>query len=75
MENAILRILREGFLDAGATLSPATDLFETGLDSMAVMQLQLAIEDEFGVTIEPVDLSRDNFRTATDIAALIRSKQ
>ena len=46
-----------------------------GLDSMGIMQLLLAIEDRFGVAIDPADLSRDNFSTAEKIAALVAEKK
>ena len=75
MEDTLLRLIRDDLLGHDGPMDTDADLFELGLDSMAIMQLQLAIEDEFGVTIEPVDLSRDNFRTITHIATLIRSKQ
>ncbi len=75
MEQAIIDILSEAVLDHDEPVTADTNLFEIGLDSMAIMQLQLAIEDEFAVTIEPADLSRENFRTPSSIAALIRSKK
>ena len=58
-------------LDSAEPLSPRSDLFAAGLDSMGIMQLLLAIEDRFGVAIDPSDLSRDNFSSAEKIAALI----
>lgn len=75
MEDTLTRILREDILGHEDPIDADTDLFALGLDSMAIMQLLLVIEDEFGVTIDPADLSRDNFRNCASIAALIRSKQ
>ncbi len=75
MEDDILRILRDDILDPDGPITADTDLFDIGLDSMAIMQLQLALEDAFSVAIDPADLSRENFRTASMIAALVRSKQ
>lgn len=51
------------------------DLFDLGLDSMAIMQLLIHIEDRFGIALDPADLSRDNFRTPARIVALLESKQ
>ena len=42
---------------------------------MGIMQLLLAIEDKFGVVIDPADLSRENFSTGEKIAALVAGKQ
>jgi acyl carrier protein len=42
---------------------------------MGIMQLLLAIEDRFGVPIDPADLSRANFSTASKIAALVAEKR
>ena len=42
---------------------------------MGIMQLLLAIEDRYGVAIDPADLSRENFSTGEKIAALVAEKQ
>jgi len=75
MENELLGILRDELLDTTEPLDAESDLFAAGLDSMGIMQLILAIEDRFATIIDPSELSRDNFATATGIAKLIRSKQ
>ena len=75
MENDLLELIRTDILDTAEALTPQSDLFAAGLDSMGIMQLLLAIEDRFGVAIDPADLSRDNFSTAEKIAALVAEKQ
>ena len=75
METKLLKIIQTEILDSDQTLALETDLFEAGLDSMAIMQLLLHIEDHFEVVLEPADLSRANFQTAPKIAALIESKR
>lgn len=75
MENELTILLRTEILDTTEVLTPRSDLFAAGLDSMGIMQLLLAIEDRFGVAIDPADLSRGNFSTAEKIAALIAEKQ
>ncbi|MFC7338603.1 phosphopantetheine-binding protein [Haloferula chungangensis] len=75
MENKLLGILRDELLDTAEPLDAESDLFAAGLDSMGIMQLILAIEEHFDTIIDPSELSRDNFATATRIATLIRSKQ
>lgn len=75
MESKLLQIIQDEILGSPEPLTPDSDLFEAGLDSMAIMQLLLHIEEHFQINLEPVDLSRENFRTATKIAALITSKR
>ncbi len=75
MEQDLIDIIRGEILDSPEALTPQSDLFAAGLDSMGIMQLLLAIEDRFGVVIDPADLSRENFSTAEKIAALVAEKQ
>jgi acyl carrier protein len=75
MESKLLQIIQDEILGSPEPLTPESDLFEAGLDSMAIMQLLLQIEDHFQIALEPADLSRENFRTASKIAALITSKR
>jgi acyl carrier protein len=75
MENELTLLLRTEILDTTEVLTPRSDLFAAGLDSMGIMQLLLAIEDRFGVAIDPAELSRENFSTAEKIVALITDKQ
>ncbi len=75
MESKLLQIIQDEILGYPKPLRPDSDLFEAGLDSMAIMQLLLHIEDYFKIALEPADLSRENFRTASKIAGLITSKR
>ena len=75
MEQELIDLIRSEILDSAGPLTPQDDLFAAGLDSMGIMQLLLGIEDRFGVAIDPVDLSRENFATAEKIAALVTEKQ
>jgi acyl carrier protein len=45
---------------------------ELGVDSLDFIELSIALEDNFGVTIGPVQASR--FRTVFDVAAFLRSQ-
>ncbi|MGI5904711.1 MAG: D-alanine--poly(phosphoribitol) ligase subunit 2 [Candidatus Pararuminococcus gallinarum] len=48
------------------------DLFEEGLlDSFGVIQLVLALEEAFGVTLEIGDIPREKLATPRKIASLI----
>ena len=75
MEHDLLELIRTDVLDTAEPLTPQSDLFAAGLDSMGIMQLLLAIEDRFGVAMDPADLSRENFSTAEKIAALVAEKK
>jgi acyl carrier protein len=52
--------------------SEQADLIESGLiDSLALVELLVAIEREFGVSFELEELEPDNFRSVSRIAELI----
>ena len=72
---AVIEMLRnEGLLDLPTDASFSTDLFAAGLDSMAVMQLIVIVEERFGVVIGPADTSRELLGTPTALAELIASR-
>lgn len=74
MEKELTVLIATEILDTEHALTPQSDLFAAGLDSMGIMQLLLAIEDRFGVEIDPADLSRESFSTAEKIAKLVAAK-
>ncbi len=41
------------------------------LDSMAVVELVVALEERFGVSLADEDLTEDAFRTVADLAAFV----
>lgn len=59
-------------LDPG--FGPDEDLFEAGLDSMAIMQLLLMIEESFGPVIPMGEVTRENFHSTSAIARLVTGK-
>ena len=64
----------EGLLELDWDFPEDGDLFAAGLDSMAVMQMVVAVEDEYGVELVPEDLTRENLATPRTLAALIAAK-
>lgn len=51
-------------------------LMETyGIDSVALFELVVGLEDEFGVVMEDVDFQIDTFKTVNSIAAFIEQKE
>lgn len=64
----------DGLLETPPGFGPRDDLFAAGLDSMAIMQLLLAIEDEFGIEIPVASVSRKNFETVAAVTRLVSSR-
>jgi acyl carrier protein len=67
----LLEIISSEIVPSGCPVHEDADLFEAGLDSMAIMQLLIRIETEFGVQLRVADITRDNFSTIRKIAGLI----
>ncbi len=74
LEDRVMRLISEQVLETPAEFCPETNLYETGLDSMAIMQLLLALEEEFIIALPVESVSRQNFSTVRSIAALLRNK-
>ena len=68
------RIICEDLLATGPGFQDSTNLFDSGLDSMAIMQLLLMLEEEFGTAIPVEAVTRENFRTVRDVAVLVATK-
>ena len=73
---AVIELLTtEHILEPQEPLTPDTDLFSMGLDSMAMMQLLLLIEERFGLTINPAEMTRERFATASALAGFLGEKR
>jgi acyl carrier protein len=57
--------------DAAATLPVDGRLSDLGMSSIKMVNLMLAVESEFDVTIPQKDITPDNFRSIASIEALI----
>lgn len=68
----LLEILRET-LAPEATMEMDTDLFEAGLDSLAIMQLLIAIEMRLGKAIPVREVTRENFKSPLAILSLLKA--
>ncbi len=64
----------EGVMELDWDFPEEGDLFAAGLDSMAIMQLVVAVEDRFGIELGPEELTKANLATPTTLAALIAEK-
>jgi acyl carrier protein len=67
----VFRILRDEILCAGSEFAPGSDLIEAGLDSLALTQLLLSIEEQTGVWVDESLLTPENLKTAETLAALV----
>ncbi len=56
----------------GVDISPDDELIESGiLGSMDIMMLASRLNEEFDVTISPLDLKEENFKSAAAIASML----
>ncbi|MFO1483610.1 MAG: acyl carrier protein [Verrucomicrobiaceae bacterium] len=74
-DSVIELLLAEHILEPQEPIAPDTDLFSMGLDSMAMMQLLLQIEERFQLTIQPVEMTRERFATAGSLARFLGEKR
>ena len=75
MEEKIMEILAEICGVPQDEIEPEMDLFqELGLDSFGVIQLVLALEEAFSVSLEIEDIPREQIETPEKIAILIRER-
>ena len=76
MEQKIAEILAELCGVEPEEIELELNLSEEGLlDSFAVIQLVLALEEAFGVSLDMASLPREHIATPAAIAALIREKK
>ncbi len=75
VDEVIAMLREEGLVELSGDAGPDTDLFEAGLDSMAVMQLIVVIEERFGVALGAADASQEVLGTPARLAATISSRQ
>ncbi|MGE3619855.1 MAG: acyl carrier protein [Acidimicrobiia bacterium] len=66
-----------GIEDREATIDASTGLFGTlpELDSMAVVELVMELQDRFGIEIDDDEITGDSFETLGDLVALVDSKR
>ncbi|MEE8476535.1 MAG: phosphopantetheine-binding protein [Myxococcota bacterium] len=67
----VFEILRDDILVVGDAFTPASDLIAAGLDSLAVTQLMLSIEESTGIWIDEGLLTPENLASATTLAELV----
>ncbi len=71
LELRVLDLVRDEVLQTPPGFGAGSNLFDAGLDSMAIMQLLLLLEEHYAVAIPVGSVSRANFTSAQTIAALL----
>lgn len=74
-ETALIALLNDEIsLDPDVAIDLETDLLLTGLvDSLGVVQVVAWMEDELGASIDPIDVTLDNFQTPERMIVFAKS--
>jgi acyl carrier protein len=70
----VYAILRYELLGAGDEFTPRSNLVDAGLDSLAVTQLLLAIEESTGVWVDESLLTPESLASAESLASLVHAQ-
>ena len=73
LRDRLLRLVAQilGKPDAAAALPPEARLSELGMSSIKMVNLLLALEVEFDLTIPQSDITPDNFRSVASVEAMM----
>lgn len=71
LEARVFEILRDDLLSVDDSFTVDSDLVGAGLDSMAVTQLMLAIEESTGVWVDESLLTPENLASARALASCV----
>lgn len=72
MEDRIIQILEEITGENNLNLNNNVDLLEEGIiDSLAFVELTMALEEKFEIEIQPTQVSLDTWRSIEKIARLV----
>lgn len=67
-------LIAENLVELPEDFASDADLFAAGLDSMAIMQLLLLLEEQSGVKIPMGEVTGENFGSTGAIARLVTAK-
>ena len=71
LTDEVVRILNDELLDVDERVEPDSNLVESGVDSLAITQLMLALEQRTGVWVDDSLLTEESIETARTLAALV----
>ena len=72
LDQQLVTLVSERLLETQPGFDAESNLYEAGLDSMALMQLLILVEEEYGVSIPESALTKQNFSTVRHLSQLIR---
>lgn len=72
VEKELLTLIGERLLVLPENFGPSDDLQEAGLDSMAIMQLLVLLEEKYDVSLPDAALSIENFSSAKKLSLLLQ---
>ena len=70
----VFEILRDDILTVGEDFTQRSNLVKAGLDSLAVTQLMLAIEESTGVWVDEGWLTPENLDSAETLGVLVHTQ-
>ncbi len=70
----ITTILREELLEGAGDIDAKSNLVDAGLDSLALTQLMLSLEEATGVWVDESLLTPENLETAETLAACVHEQ-
>ncbi len=73
IRDRLLRLVAQilGKPDAADSVPPEARLSELGMSSIKMVNLMLAVETEFDLTIPQADITPENFRSVATVEALL----
>jgi acyl carrier protein len=71
LDQQLVTLVSERLLETQPGFDADSNLYEAGLDSMALMQLLILVEEEYGVSIPEAALTKQNFSTIRHLSQLI----
>lgn len=75
-QKEVLEFMETDLGIASATLDPSMPLFSSGvIDSFSMVALITFMEKQSGITIEPIDVTLENFDTVEKIEAFVSRKK
>ena len=75
LEQQLVTLISERLLETQPGFDADSNLYEAGLDSMALMQLLIIVEEEYGVSIPESALTKQNFSNIRHLAGIIRERR